>query len=141
MRKFLPYVFAALVVMTLVPFAHAADHPPQKPGKWRVTAEMEMPGMPMKMPPITTEVCLTADDVKDPQKTVPNDPKNPCKFGDYKVDGNKVSWTVDCPKQNMTGNGEITFDAESYTGWMKLKVGDQEMSQKYTGKWMGACEK
>lgn len=141
MRKSLPYVVALVLAMTLTPFVHAADHPPQKPGKWRVSIEMEMPGMPMKMPPITRDMCVTEEDVKDPQKAVPNDPKNPCKVGDYKIDGNKVSWTVDCSKPKATGVGEITFAEESYTGWTKLKMGEQEMTQKYTAKWLGACDK
>ena len=141
MRKSLPYVVALLLAMSLASFAFAADHPPQKPGKWRISVEMEMPGMPMKMPPITREMCVTEDDIKDPQKTVPNDPKNPCKVGDYKVEGNKVSWTIDCPKQKTTSVGEMTFEPESYTGSTKMKIGDQEMTQKYTGKWLGTCDK
>ncbi|HKR64991.1 MAG TPA: DUF3617 family protein [Thermoanaerobaculia bacterium] len=139
MRKSLPYVLAALAAMTIASSAFAAH--PQKPGKWRVTMEMDMPGMPMKMPPITHEVCVTEEDMKDPQKSVPNDPKSQCKVSDYKVDGNTVSWTVECPKQDTKGEGHITFDGDSYTGAMKLKMGDREMTQKYSGKWLGACEK
>jgi hypothetical protein len=141
MRKSLPYVLALLLAMTFSSLAQAADHPPQKPGKWRLTIQMEMPGMPMKMPPITRDICVTEDDINDPQKAVPNDPKNPCKVSDYKVDGNKVSWTVDCPKQKTTGTGEMTFADESYTGWTKFKMGEQEMTQNYSAKWLGACDK
>ncbi|MEO8381084.1 MAG: DUF3617 family protein [Acidobacteriota bacterium] len=140
MRKSVPYLFAALLTLSLVVPVHAAANP-QKPGKWKVTMEMVMPGMPMKMPPVNFEVCLTEDDLKDPQKAVPNDPRSDCKVGDYKVDGNTVTWTVDCPKQKMTGTGEITFAPESYTGKMNMKMGEQEMSTKYSGKWMGACKK
>jgi hypothetical protein len=103
--------------------------------------EMEIPGMPMKMPPFTTTVCITEEDLKDPQKSVPNDPKSQCKVGDYEIDGNTVSWTVDCPKQQTKGKGEITFTDESYSGWMQMTVGEQEMKTKYSGKWLGACEK
>lgn len=140
MRKSLPYVLVVLAMLALTSFAHAADHP-QKPGKWRITVEMEMPGMPVKVPPFTHEFCVTEEDIKDPQKAVPSDPKNPCKISDYKVDGNKITWTVDCPKQKTTGVGEITFDNDSYTGWQKMKIQDREMTQKYTGKWLGACDK
>ena len=61
---------------------------------------------------------------------VPNDPKNPCKISDYKIDGNKVSWTADCPKMKATGKGELTFGEDSYTGTMKLTIGDRQMTQK-----------
>lgn len=114
---------------------------PQKPGKWNVKMQMEIPGMPFKMPPVNIDVCLTEEDLKDPQKAVPNDPKAKCTVNDYKVDGDTVTWTVDCPKEKMKGNGEIKFSDTSYTGSMKMTVGEQEMSTKYTGTWKGECSK
>lgn len=114
---------------------------PQRPGKWNVKMQMEVPGMPFKMPPVNFDVCLTEEDLKDPQKAVPNDPKSSCKVGDYAVDGNKVTWTIDCPKEKMKGKGEITYDEKSYTGSMNMTVGEQEMSTKYTGTWKGECTK
>jgi hypothetical protein len=140
MRKPVLSAFAALVVMTAVMPAAAAENP-QKPGKWKIAMQMEMPGIPIKIPPVNFEVCLTEEDLKDPQKSVPTDPKSDCKVSDYKIDGDTVSWTMNCPKQKMTGSGEITFDDESYTGSMKMKVGEQEMGTKYTGKWLGTCTK
>lgn len=143
MRKYLPYLIASILVCTVVFPAAAADHP-SKPGKWQIKMEMEIPGMPVKMPPVTTEVCLTEEDLKDPAKAVPgNDPKKKtdCTVGDYKVDGKTVSWTVDCPKQNMKGEGEITYTDDSYAGSMHMTVGEQEMNAKYAGKWLGECTK
>jgi Protein of unknown function (DUF3617) len=140
MRKLSTYAFAAIVAIVAVAPVQAADHP-QKPGKWSVKFQMEMPGMPFKMPPVTTEICLTEEDLKDPQKSVPQDAKQQCKVGDYKIEGNKVSWTIDCPKQNTKGTGEITYSEDSYTGSMKMTVGEQEMTTKYSGKWVGECKK
>jgi hypothetical protein len=140
MRKFVPYVFAIAVAVVAVAPAGAADSP-QKPGKWKVSMQMEIPGMPIKMPPVNFEVCVTEEDLKDPQKSVPNDPKSDCKVGDYAVDGNTVSWTVDCPKQKMKGTGEITYTDDSYSGGMKMTIGEQEMSTKYSGKWLSNCTK
>lgn len=140
MRKTMLYLFAAMLAFSVVIPASASPSP-QKPGKWKVTMQMEMPGMPIKMPPMSFEVCLTEEDLKDPQKAVPNDPKSDCKVGDYAIDGNTVTWTVDCPKQKMKGEGEITFTNESYTGKMDMQIGEQEMSTKYSGKWIGACTK
>jgi hypothetical protein len=137
MRKYVLFVLAALMVCGTV---FAAEHP-QKPGKWQVKMQMEMPGMPFKMPPITTEVCLTAEDLQNPDKAVPNDQKSKCTVSDYKVNGNTVTWTIDCPKDKTHGTGEITYTDSSYTGTMKMTVGEQEMSTKYTGKWLGECKK
>lgn len=133
-------MFVALLVLLCAVSSFAADHP-QKPGKWQMKMEMEMPGMPVKMPPVTMEVCVTAEDLADPNKAVPKDPKSDCKVGEYQIDGNKVTWTMECPKQKMKGEGEMTFDGESYSGEMRMRIEDQEMKTKYSGKWMGACTK
>lgn len=140
MRKYVPYLFAAILAFSAV--SASAEAHPQKPGKWQNKIEMEIPGMPIKMPPVTVEVCLTEEDLKDPQKSVPTaDPKSKCTIGDYKVAGNTVSWTVDCPQQQMKGTGQITFTDASYTGSMDMTVGEQSMKTKYSGKWLGECKK
>ena len=136
MRRVLPFVCVIALGITV---AAQPAKSPQKPGKWQIKMEMEMPGMPMKMPPITTEVCLTEADLADPQKAVPNDPKSDCKVGEYNVKGNTVTWNVECPKQNTKGDGEITFTDDSYTGRMNMAMGERKMSMKYTGKWLGTC--
>jgi hypothetical protein len=139
MRRY-PFAVTLVAIALFAVSAFAADSP-QKPGKWQMKMEMEMPGMPFKVPPVTTEVCVTEEDLKDPQKSVPNDPKSNCKVGDYKVDGNTVSWTFECPDQQMKGSGEATYDDATFSGWTKMTIGDQEMKTKYSGKWLGACEK
>ena len=140
MRNKLSYLAAAIVAVAIV-LPAVGEESPQKPGKWQIKMEMEIPGMPVKMPPITMNVCVTEEDLKDPQKSVPNDPKSDCKVADYKVDGKKVSWSVDCPKQQTKGSGEITYTDTSYSGWMNMKIGEQEMKTKYSGKWLGECTK
>ena len=134
-------VLCAALLFVVASAALAADTPPQKPGRWAMKMEMEMPGMPFKMPAINHEVCLTEEDLKDPQKAVPNDPKAKCTVSDYKIDGNTVTWTVDCPKEKTKGKGEITYSEDSFKGWMKMQVGEQEMTTKYTGTWKGECKK
>lgn len=144
MRKSLPYAFALAVAVLFMLPARAAEAHPGKPGRWQIKMEMEIPGMPVKMPPITHEICLTEEDMQNPDKAVPgNDPKKKtdCKVNDYKVDGNTVSWTIECPKQETKGVGQVTYDGDSYSGWLKMTVRDQEMKTKYSGKWLGTCEK
>lgn len=137
MKKLMPY---ALVALFAFPAVAKAETNPQKPGKWRHTMQIEMANMPIKMPPITFEHCVTEEDLKDPQKAVPQDPKSECKIGDYKITGNTVSWTMDCPKQKMKGEGKLTYTADSYTGTMHMTIGEQEMTTKYSGKYLGGCE-
>lgn len=128
------------VVMTAAVVAQAPKSP-QKPGKWKVTVQMEMPGMPMKMPAVTSEACVTEQDLASPDKAVPSDPKSKCTVSDYKVNGNTVTWSMTCPDEQMTGTGEMTYATDAYTGTMKMKMGEQQMTQKSTGKWMGPCTK
>lgn len=138
MRKSIPTLFAiAILIVAALPALGAGS--PQKPGKWQVKMEMEVPGVPVKMPPVVTDVCLSQEDIDNPQKSVPVDPQSDCKVGDYKIDGKVVSWTVDCPKQNMKGSGSITFTDTTYAGTMNMSVGDQQMKAKYSGKWLGEC--
>lgn len=130
-----------LMMLVLASPMIAGAASPQKAGKWQSTMQMEMPGMPVKLPPVTVTTCLSEEDVKDPQKSIPNDPKSDCKFGDVNVDGNTMSWTMECPKQGMKGKGSMTYENDTYSGQMDMSVGEQEMKMKYSGKYLGACDK
>ena len=132
------------LVVAVAGSAVAADAPvsPQKPGKWSVKMQVEMPGMPFKMPAVNFDVCVTEEDLKDPQKSVPQDAKSSCKVSDYAVDGNKATWTVDCPKEKMKGTAEATYTDTSFTATTKMQTADDaEMTMKYSGTWKGECSK
>jgi hypothetical protein len=107
--------------------------------------EIEMPGMPMKMPPVMTTQCITPADAKDPRKVMPprdqRGGENDCIVSDYKIDGNKVTWSMTCQKpQPMTGKGEMVYGADSYTGTLTMDMKGMAMTMKYTGKRLGDCE-
>ena len=129
-----------VVVCALVAPVYAAG--PVKPGKWERTVEMDMPGMPMKMPPRTSTYCVTKEQAENPENAVPrSDRQQDCKLSDVKVDGSTVSWKMTCEKSQATGTGSITYSADSYTGKMDMKMaGDREMHMKYSGKYLGACD-
>jgi hypothetical protein len=59
--------------------------------------------------------------------------------GRYKMDGNKVNWSVAC--EQMTGAGEFVYSADTYTGTMRVKSQGKEMTMKYAGKRLGDCTK
>jgi len=139
MRK-VTFVAMLLAIAAMAVPSFAADHP-QKPGQWKISMETEMPGMPFKVPPVSMTVCVTEEDLKNPETSVPKDAKNDCKVNDFKVDGKTVSWTMDCPKQKMKGDGEMTFTDDSYTGFMNMDLDGQKMKTKYSGKWLGTCKK
>jgi hypothetical protein len=142
-RRAVPFVL--LLVLSTAVFAQSV----RRDGKWQVTMQMEMPGMPAGMPPFTTEQCLTREQVDDPQRAVPQQPQrgggqSDCKYEDYKLTGNKVTWTMRCTTpQPMTGSGEITYTENAYNGVMKMNMerGGQgmQMTMKMTGKRLGDC--
>ena len=128
-------LFALVALLALPLFAG-----PQREGKWQVTSQVEMANMPMKIPATTTEVCVTKEMAEKPEP-----PKNPrqtdCKVSDYKIEGSTVSWTMSCEKQKMTGEGKITYSADTFEGSMHAKMGDMELTTKYSGKRLGDCDK
>jgi len=132
-------------LLLLVVSLPALAQGPRRDGRWEVKMEMDMPGMPAGMPPMTTTQCVTPEDAKDPQKAVPQGGRgrgNPgdCKVSDHKVEGNKVSWSMKCEgPQPMSGTGEFIYGTDSYTGTMKMEGGRGAMTMKYTGKRLGDC--
>ena len=118
-----------------------AQTPNRRDGDWEVKVEMQMPGMPMSLPAQTIRQCVTPQDAADPQKAAPPNPRgrgpNDCKVSDYKIDGNKVTWSMTCSQ--MTGAGEFVYAADAYTGTMKMNMQGQEMVMKYAGKRLGDC--
>ena len=124
------------VVLALAATTFAADgRSPMKPGKWSITIQMDMPGM--AMPPMTFTRCVMQEQAERPAPPNTDD----CKLSDYKLDGNTVTWSMKCEKQNMTGEGKITYNGDSYDGQGHMKVGDMDVTQKYSGKYLGDCDK
>jgi hypothetical protein len=117
---------------------------PRRDGRWAVKTEMEMAGMPLKMPPMTTIQCVTKEQAADPQRSVPQAGRggqpNNCTVSDYKIAGNKVSWSMKCEGPDaMSGTGEITYGDNTYDGVMKMDRQGQTMTMKYRGKRLGDC--
>jgi hypothetical protein len=105
---------------------------------------MDMPGMPVKMPEQKTTRCITPEQANTPAGALPTGPNGEdksCMISDHKVEGNKVTWKMACSAQKMTGDGEMVFSGDSYTGKMNLTMPQGSMSMKYTGKRIGDCTK
>jgi hypothetical protein len=143
-RKAVP--FALLLTLTAAVFAQGA----RRDGKWEVTVQMEMPGMPAGrgMPAMTSTQCITKEQVDDPQKFGAQPPSrggpNDCKVSDYKVVGNTVTYSMKCTTpQEMTMTGEFVYGDNKYDGVTKITTsrGGQpmDMTMKMTGKRLGDC--
>lgn len=120
------------------------NEPDMQEGLWEISSAVEVPGMPMAMPPTTIQHCFTKSDVADKQKILPiNDGK--CELQDYKQDGNKATWKMQCRgEMAMKGTGEITYHGDSYQGKMIMEMGGAgqggQVIQKYSAKRIGDCQ-
>ena len=132
--------FCALFAVTLLAQAE------MKPGLWEVTTQMEMPGVPVKIPATKATSCVTPEQAKNPGGTVPNaggrgrGGKDDCKATDQRIDGNKVTWKMACTgAMPMTGDGEMVFSGDSYAGKMNMTTAQGQMAMQLTGKRIGDC--
>lgn len=132
-------MLCAAVAVLALPLA-AATGTPQKPGRWETTVTMEMPGI--DLPPVTTAVCLTKEDVEHPEKALPKASDSGCTVADFKVAGNTATWSMKCttPQGAMTGKGSITYTESSYTGSMDLSMSGQDIHAKLSGAFKGECD-
>lgn len=114
----------------------------QEGNLYRVTTQVEMVGLPFKMPDQTVEVCGPKD--HSSEKMVPHDEN--CSITDFEVEGNTSRYTLVC-----TGDAELTAKGEfeqlggdAYRGRMNMTgtSGGQsvEMNMRFEGKRIGACE-
>ena len=130
-----------LAVLSLAGLFAAPVAAQEKGDQYEVTVKMEMKGMPMAMPPQTTRVCVSKQ-AKD-ESFVPMK-GNDCKVTDSRKAGNTLSYRVVCSgADKMTGEGQITYSGDSYSGNMHMvgSAGGQpfDMNQTYTGRKVGEC--
>ncbi len=140
-RKMALYV--AVAALAVPAFAAGG---PMKAGKWQITAETKMEGMNMKMPAMTFERCVTPEEAEKAGTTEPPKGKNEtCKVTDYRIDGKIATWKVNCDKPQMSGEGKITYAAETFDEEMNLVMKNprsgesMKVDQKLTGKRIGDC--
>ena len=112
--------------------------PNMKEGKWQISSKMEMPGMPMQIPPQTFSHCLTKKDMVPRQEK----PDQSCKMVKNSVKGSTVSWLMECntPQGPSTIDGKVTYKGDSFDGLIKIRQAGMEMTQRLSGKWVGQCQ-
>ena len=114
-----------------------------KPGMYKITSTVKMPGMPAgSVPPQAITQCLTEQD------PVPNKDASgqTCKIKDMKQDGNTITWKMECDQQGqkMTSDGQIIYSGDSFEGTTTTNMGPQagNMTIKtvVTGNRIGDCQ-
>ena len=120
----------------------AALAQPQEGSLYRVTTQVEMVGLPFKMPDQTTEVCGPRD--HSSEKMVPHDEN--CSITDFEVEGSVSRYTLVCTGDaQLTAKGEFEqLGGDAYRGKMNMvgTSGGQsvEMNMRFEGKRIGACD-
>ncbi len=137
MRKLLWIGLLAGTALSLPSMAPAAVM--IKPGLWEITTTMEMPGMPFQSPPQTMRHCVTPQEAKDPEKSLPID--KDCKIIDLRSSANNINWKVECIGQIAgTGEGEIAYKGDtSYEGKTKIQSQGMTFNMNHKGRRVGEC--
>lgn len=125
----------------LAALAHA--EPNLKDGMWEISTKLEMPGMPMAIPPTKHTQCLTAKEAI-PQQQMKNN--NDCKMTSVKSEGDSISWVLQCRTKDgvLDGSGKVTYRGDSMDGSMTMGIKDAKQSSmqmiyRMSGKYIGAC--
>ena len=132
-----------LPILALASSPVAADVPTMQEGLWEITSKVEVTGLPESPPAHTVQQCLTQKDFEGKMQQ-PENQIIKCAVKDYKVVGNKASWSIDCSGDNpTTGSGTLTYSSTSFAGVSKMKIGKQgeemETTQTFSGKRIGEC--
>ena len=128
---------SAAAAMLALPAAGVAQGSDQL---WEVTVKMEMPGMPMAMPPQVRRVCV-AQNHRD-EDLIPT--QGNCRVLESRRVGNKLAYTMACTgEQAMNVAGEMTFATDRYDGRMQMTMSEggqpMAMTQTYAGRRVGGC--
>jgi Protein of unknown function (DUF3617) len=107
---------------------------------YEITVKMEVAGLPMQMPAVMQRSCVKkgASDAD----AIPH--QDNCKVTSARRAGNKVSFVMVCTGRDaMTGDGEITYGGDAYSGRIRYKAKmegqDMEMMQSISGRRVGNC--
>ena len=131
----------AVVCLLALPLGAALAGPTFNPGKWEITTQTEMIGMPgMQVPPVTHTQCLKEGELV-PQS---EEASQECKVSDVRQEGDTVSWKIVCGGKTgeMEGTGEITYSGDTMAGTMEMVIKGAGMKVKntITGKRLGPCD-
>lgn len=129
----------AVTVLSLAAPGAARATGRMQPGRWEVTAAVEVPGMAGALPPTTQTECLSQEDVDaDP---VPALDRGMCRATDIRRSGDTVSWKLECTGALAgQGRGEIVYRSPTaYEGWMTLEAGGVKMKTTLSARRVGGC--
>lgn len=119
-----------------------AQTPDIQEGLWEVSTEVNIPGMPIKMPAVTMQQCFTKQNMQ-PENILQ---KNNCQMDTMDIQDNLARWTMSCEQEGMImqGSGNIQYQKTSFSGVFDMTMsgaaqGAMTMQTKLTGRYIGKC--
>jgi len=127
-----------LVSFMIVSFSMVCAGIHMNPGKWEITTQTEMAGMPSQS--VSHVQCITADDMVP----MSQDANQECQVTDIVYNGNTVSWKISCGGQGggMEGTGSVTYNGNSMNGVMNMTItggGNMQIKNTMIGRRLGEC--
>jgi hypothetical protein len=120
------------ILLGALPAPATAAAPGREPGTyWEQTVEMQMTGF--AMPPQTSKVCMPKGSWEEPPKGR-DDGK--CEMTDVKRTGSRMTWKLKC-QDGTTGQGDMTYGPESFSGTMAMHTQGQDVQMKMKGRKLG----
>jgi len=130
-------VAVIVMIMGLGGYVQGVD---LKEGNWQIEMKTEIVGMPIQMPSMTIEQCLTKNEMVPAQQS---EDGSECKIVEQSVKGDTVTWTVECPESK--GKGHMTYKGKSFDGKVEIEMNGESGGMKMTnimkGTYKGACQK
>ena len=108
------------------------------PGLWEWTAKMDMPGVPMQVPPSVNRKCITREDLVPETRK----PGQECNIKDLKTSKNSVTWAMTCksPQGPVATTGKMIYNGNTAHGEIKMNMHGMLMTSKMSGKRLGPCK-
>lgn len=133
-RRLLALVVAAVLSPAPQAIAQGSDD------QYDLTIRMEIPGMPMAMPPMSQRLCVRKG--ANDSDYVPQ--RENCRVSDAVRAGSRLTFKMTCTGTDaMSGTGDFVFSATGYDGQMRLRGKmdgqDMNMTQHIAARRSGAC--
>ncbi|MES2772269.1 MAG: DUF3617 family protein [Pseudomonadota bacterium] len=134
-----------LLALSLAEPTRAANNIDLRPGLWRISLEMTIPGQgpDMSHAPLSQTLCLTRE--KMMRLLVPA--QSPCQISETSVQAKRMQWKLSCTQAQaqVEGEGILEFAGERLSGKMRTNTKlngsarSLEITQKMQGEYLGIC--
>lgn len=134
-----------VVLMLLIPLGVQAEEV-MKPGQWKQTIHVTIPGSSSALPSHTSTTCVSAQQAGSIKSIIEAAQQRDCKLNDYSRNGNKAHWKMTCTgKSQASTEGEFTLESKTayhihMNALMQTPNGPYKTVVESEGKWVGPCQ-